>query len=261
MATNTRTGINTAIDGARRAGLELPEAFTERFSEIGTQAAGVQLVSDDAALVAAIIDAQVKGRDPLADAAVKRHAVASAIASRELTGASNEWAEGQYRDLLDTHADGLFDAISEASKSVGKSLTDAHNVLGDISLDDSSAAIIKGDKYVIAWRTANDGIVQWGYLERAWTQLATVLRMRLPRGRASLMRSPDYGIANRHKVPENAAPWELVAEYSLTLALPTRSEWRDRFKGLDVDIQNKIEEDEAEGIRRFFSGERLPVLN
>ncbi len=252
MATNTRTSIKTAIDGARRARLDLPEAFTARFDEIGTQAAAVQIAPDDAALVAAIVDAQAKGRDPLTDAAVKRHALASTIASRDLRGASEEWAESQYRDLLDTHADDLFDAITAASKALGEALTDAHEVLGDMSLEDSSAAILKGDKYVNAWRTANDGIARWGYLERTWTQLATALRMRLPRGRGSLMRSPDYGIANRHKVPENATPWELVADYSLTLALPTRSEWRDRFQGLDSDIETNNAKVEALEIRELL---------
>lgn len=253
------SALKTAITQAGKAGITFSKKFLEQYETMNANARNADIVSTDTELIGAIINAQTNGKDPLTDPDVIRNVIAVSITSRNLTGPIKDWAETQTRELLNEHKNALFETVAKASRELGETLTEANKHMGGINIEEANTAVIKGEPYVTAWRTANDALAKWGYLEKTWMQLAIATQTRKPQGRGSLLRSPAYNVKNRHKIPENGTVWELVHEYQLPVALPNLTEWSQRQKELTTAIAAKIVADEAQAVKSFFAGTRLPV--
>lgn len=162
------------------------------------------------AAAAAILD----GRHPADDPTVVRLITIRALTGQvggALESQAREAGERRVRSALTEHEDRLAGALRAAAQHAGEQLTRAHDVLGDIDLDDAEAVIRQGPDASRAWADAKEAQVQLHLLDAGAIALAGLVGSDhdiISAGRTLRLSVPS--LEEYEQLGRQAEPWQIV---------------------------------------------------
>ena len=140
MNLTDRSNVSQLITALDKSGAKTPPAVTTAWQDTQKLSEGVRAIGClPETVYAAIASAIQRGADPASDAEVQRILASGQISNGGCIAGVDDIAYGAFRQ---TCAEGSADIVAAFSKPfdvAARTLVDAHQVLGDVSLSDSDA--------------------------------------------------------------------------------------------------------------------------
>lgn len=195
------------------------EKLTEKASHLG---------SEPGALEAAVTDAILAGREVHTDPAVTAGIVGQALASNQ---AISEAVAGVASDLIRgacfAELDNIVNAWAVAFDQAVNELKEAHDRIGDLPLDDTTAILAKGRDIADVWAEAQNADRTIDVIVGGWTSLMQMVRVSVnPDQRA--LRLAELTLDQWQTIPAKAKAWDLIRA-GIRPDLPTLDEYRRRI--------------------------------
>lgn len=233
-----RAHISQVQTAFKAAGKRLPEPVRTALDEAATvhraelPGGGLDLIA------AAVADAILSERDPIEDADVQRSVVVQALGGPVGDGlprALERHTDGRIVEAVREHWDEILSDLVATASDAGQTLTKAHDVLGDVELDDEATIIRLGPDAVRRWADARDAVTTLRIIGQGWSALNHLVRFAsdaLP----PTLRMSDADLDDIETLGKRADVWSLVRA-GLTISLADATTARER--------QNKITEQRA----------------
>lgn len=238
MNMTDRTAINLIVSQIEKTGAKLPKPIRDaqaRAAKATERARQMNL--DEAALSAAVVAAMIEDRDPAADPEVQRLLAQRTLIQGGLLAAVERASTDAVREALGDKADAVVRALQKPYSEAAAELVAAHEVLGDLPLNDTAAILSAGPEAADAWAKARRALEVVDASAKVFTTLMSFTRLLQlnPHHKALRFATVDWATWTREGYgagDANTTPWDLVRA-GLVLALPTAEEYRARVAALD----------------------------
>lgn len=243
MNITDRAMSSQILNGFTDSGAKAPKAFTdahERATRIATAARN--LGAGQGALAQAVMQALDAGRDPATDPDVQRIAVAGLIANPGIEQQIDALAFEAFREACATHTDAIVNAWRKPFDAAAATLADAHQRLGNVALEDTTAIIAKGGDAADVWAQAQAATKTIEAVRHGWLGLVGITRAAPEDRNYTTLRIAECDPqtwAAQQLHGRKVGAWDAVLA-GLTLSLPTPAEYRQR-----VSTITKAQEAEA----------------
>lgn len=248
--------IRTALD---TIGAPLPKQVRAALADRDKLAALTPIPTVTGAEVAdAVAACLLAGRDPLDDDNIRRLAIARALGSE---GSGNmSYGVGQAADrlvaaALTEHAGAILAVLAAATAQHGTTLTRAHAILGDLSLDDSQAVLSLGPDAARCWAETREAVHVLRGVDRAWSSLAEVTRF-ASSSTPPVLRFAALTLEQYERTGRSADAWTLV-QAGAVLELADGDSLRARDRSIAAELQERQVQAEVafrEAHRRTYGG-------
>lgn len=220
--------------------IELPEAVTKAFKDRDTiTAAGAKFSTPShEEITRAVASCILAGTDPTKDETVQHLTATRALAaSGSLDYGLRKEADRLIAEALTSNADEVVASLKEQVDAAGKVLADAHEILGDLELDDAEKILSIGPRAATAWVAAKAAIKTIQDGSAAWSSLADVTRF-ASTGIHPVLRIAALDLDTFEKVGRTADAWTLVRS-GATISLATRTTMAERIRNHAQAIQDR----------------------
>lgn len=170
----------TVFEAIKLTDYKLPKALVKHNDDtekIQRAALAMRNTSTDyAALARAWATAVVKDRDPVTDPDILTAIVANVLNQGDLSTAATAVHDHALIKMLPDHLDGIMAALKVTADQAGRTLTEAHDIIGTADLSDLSRIAGMGPAAV----TARDNVIEANRLlrviDRAWLAMQSMTR-------------------------------------------------------------------------------------
>lgn len=190
-------------------------------------------------LADAAATALLAGRDPLTDPDVQR-----LLAARHLNGGGhglaylvNQAAEARTLTALEQHVDAIVDTLRTGCATAAQHLTDAHDVLGDLALDDTHAIVRLGNNAAELWVNAREAAQTIRVIDSGWVALANLTRF-ASTGTPATLRLAEVSLDQYEQLGRRADPWAIIRA-GATIDLATATTVHERTERLERERQQR----------------------
>ena len=255
---NNRANLGVIDSTCRAVGTKLPAPIVtalKRREDVLNAARGF---ATGQGVGGAVTAALLAGNDPAADPAVQRAVTARALMAENIATQVEEEIEARTVQAYVEHVDAMVAAWSVPFDTATATLTAAHDLLGDVALDDAPAILQMGPAAATAWGEARAADAAIEHILSGWFALVTVTRTASLDRRHIILRKAAVTFEQwrDQELPErNLSAWD-ATRAGLTLALPTPVEYRARIKALE-DGRNQQAWSQAEAAKDYNG--RRPV--
>lgn len=227
---------------ARDLGIKLPKAITTAQDSIDA----VRRAHDSIprpAIADAFTAAVLKNRDPLSDPEVVRAIVSERLVADGMGRAAADACERRLCTTIGSHQQQLVDLMRVPFDTAVAHLTEAHDLFGDLNLDDTTNALRAGGSAANVWGSAVAAIKTVKQIEKMWhathalnqqTMLTTTSK------RSSLCwLDPGKGMDEWIPLPPNPIDAWQATRLGFTLALADPDEYARRLKTVTEEPERR----------------------
>jgi hypothetical protein len=211
--------LNTFIGQMRQAGITLPKPVTAAItdqSKIKDAARTVTVNYRD--LAEEWVNSVFAGTDPLDNPQLHRQASAYILTTQGLEKVATVIAEERVIAALAANADSILATMKKACDDAGATLTDVHNILGDLALNETEAVFRLGPTAVEAHARAVDASNLIRRVTTAWGALAALTGFARP-STETLDRLADLDLHTFTELRRHGDAWDIVRSgAAITLA-------------------------------------------
>lgn len=233
MNLTDRAAIAIITSSAQTCGAKLPKPVLTAQTRAETIAGRLRdLRTTETALAQAVADALADDRDPATDAAVRRLATARAIGTENIATKVETCVADDLRDTFREHADAIVASFQKPYAEAAGQLEAAHEVLGDVQLDETGAILNAGPAAAEAWAVARRALEVVNAAAQAFSALVGFTGIGQVNPHLSGLRfaAVDWSTWTEHQfgaADRRVKPWDLVCA-GVPLTLPTPTEYADR---------------------------------
>jgi len=238
--------ITVIIHAIKAAGATAPKAVQDAVSVDTTlTTAAREWVGSYTDVSRAWADAVLAGRDALDDPEVHRQTIAHVLNSQSLERAAATVSEERTVAALTATQDTILSAFKKAADKAGATLTEAHKILGDISLDAAALIFKLGATAVAAHTEALEAVRTIRAIDKGWGALATLTGFASPSTNTN-MRLADVPLHTYEQHRRTPDVWALVrANCTVDLAI-TKAELDKRTARHDREREQRTATTEAD---------------
>lgn len=239
FAITDRTTTNNVLATFDGLGIKPPKGVAAAFAraEKLTEKSG-SLGARPGDLEAAVTAAILAGREPAADPEVQRVATASMLADRiTLPEAVAGAALDGIRDACLAHLDEIVTAWRKPFDDAAHVLTEAHQRIGDLPLEDTATIVAQGGDIADVWAKAKGADQVITQVLNGWSNIMTLVRVPLNADHRPLKLAALTKEQWRN-LPAKLSAWDAVRA-GLTLSLPSLDEYRARVATIQKSIASE----------------------
>ncbi|MDI1288844.1 MAG: hypothetical protein PSX37_02685, partial [bacterium] len=180
--------------------------------------------------------ALVRGDAPAADPEVQRIIVGQQLGNEGIARGVDAIAYDRFREACHANADKLVLSWRVPFDAAAADLVTAHQAIGDLALDDSTAIMLKGGDIAAIWTSARAAVAAIDVLVMGWSALGDYTRLAARDPRWTLLRlaaidPPEFGGFAKRRI----GPWDLVLAGE-ALTLPTFAEYHSRIRVIGTAV-------------------------
>jgi len=228
------------------SGAKAPKSFADAHGRATRIAAAARnLGAGQGDLAQAVMAALDAGRDPAADPDVQRIAIAAQIANPGIEQQIDALAFDGFHEACAVHTDAIIAAWRKPFDAAAAVLADAHQRLGNVALEDTTAIIAKGADAADVWAKATAAVKIIEAIRHGWLGLVGITHAAPDDRNHAVLRiaDVDYPTWTAQQLHgRKVGAWDAVLA-GLTLALPSPAEYRQR-----VNTITKAQEAEAQRV-------------
>lgn len=196
--------------------------------------------------VASVVAAFANNTDPVDDPDVQRIMVTDRIADHSIAVPehSAQRLEDTYRDRVDD----LIVALRGPFDAAAAELAEAHEILGDVGLDDSDAIVRRGPDATEAWAAATTAAMTIGIARDCWRHLYLLATRRAVEARYRPLIIADLPPAAAVDAVDTPVDSPVDAWYAVRhgwpLSLATHDQYHDRIAAVATERQARAAADQ-----------------
>ena len=213
------------------SGAKAPKSFADAHGRATRIAAAARnLGAGQGDLAQAVMAALDAGRDPAADPDVQRIAIAAQIANPGIEQQIDALAFDGFHEACAVHTDAIIAAWRKPFDAAAAVLADAHQRLGNLTLEDTASIIAKGADAAEVWAKATAAVKTIEAIRHGWLGLVGITRAAPEDRNYTVLRiaAVDYPTWTAQQLHgRKVGAWDAVLA-GLALALPTPAEYRQR---------------------------------
>jgi hypothetical protein len=200
-----------------------------------------------AEMMGAVADALVAGRDPLDDEQVRRLVVARILGGE--TGGSLAYGIGNAADerivaALAENVDAICDSFKAGVDAAGQVLAEAHDLFGDVDLDESHLILKMGPKASGAWTDAKDAVQRIRVIDSGWFALAELVHF-AGTTTSRAVRLADVTLEQSEQLGHRAEPWAIVRAGATINMAATADAIAERVQRIAVEREQREQRADA----------------
>lgn len=231
----TRTAAPLVVATSRRLGVDLPkplEAALDAADKLRRGRVENHLGSSvDADLTDALAKAVWAGRDPLADKAVQRAALAAQLMSANIGPRLEGYAAQHAADALSEHADALVETWRPVVERIDKAFARFRKLAPGADLLDKHLPTGLPTKALTPWGEAKEAAAQLDQLGKGWTALAAAASLYMGDNSTRPLIVADLALEQLDTLGNRAKPID-VASLDVSLDLASLDTYADRLARL-----------------------------
>jgi len=244
-----------------KTGAKTPAAVTESYATTTRVTQAVRAIGvRPETIYPAVAAALTRGDDPTTDTEVMRILVSGMISNQGVTTGVDDIAFTAFRETCTEHADNLVTAFAKPFDQAAKTLTTAHQSLGDVPLADSDTILRIGGDAPAQWAKAQAAVQTITSIIGGWFALAQFTGHRTDPIRHQVLRiaAVDFQTWQTKQLEGKPAdPWAAIIE-GLDLALPTFTEYAQRVATIMQGAERAAAEYQQDN-QAYLTGRRPPV--
>jgi len=246
MNLTDRATAQQIIGSFTATGATAPKALIAAHERTTRLSEGVRgLNTRPEAIFAAVAAAIERGDDPGADAEVQRILTSTQIQNAGVMAGVDDLAFDGFREACTAHTDAIIAAWRKPFDAAAAVLADAHQRLGNVELEDTTAIIAKGADAADVWAKATAAVKVIEAIRHGWLGLVGITHAAPDDRNHAVLRiaDVDYPTWTAQQLHgRKVGAWDAVLA-GLTLALPSPAEYRQR-----VNTITKAQEAEAQRV-------------
>ncbi|TCJ23546.1 hypothetical protein E0W80_10415 [Microbacterium sp. PI-1] len=222
MTSMRNPNLTFIVNAIKAAGGKTPKAITEavdaqaRILEEARKARGT--VQGYEALALAWANAVLEGRDPADDRDVFRAMLSNSLADGDIEYAATNAVTARAIEGITNSQDEILALLKKAFDEAGRTLTNAHSILGAISLDNTTAIFQLGPVAVQAYQDAQEARRITRLIDNGWTGMNNITQF--AGSCEHVTRWADTGITTWERMRRSKDTWDMtVAGATLNLAI------------------------------------------
>lgn len=233
---SNRAFISQVFSAFERTSTKPPKVIADAQGRSQQLLAGiVKLQSEQPPSVThAVGQAILADRDPLTDPAVVTAVIGSHVVSEQLHNGLRANAEAHMMDVFTEHADDIVKAWRKPFDAAAAELVTAHEQIGDLQLEDSTAILRLGGDIASVWERARVANATIDVILDGWAALGMATGGASANPRTKLHRIAEVPPERMAKEfgGQPISAWQAVIA-GLRLSLPTFAEMRDRVTAVE----------------------------
>jgi len=231
MNITDRATAQQILNAFTATGATAPKALIAAHERTTRLSEGVRALSTPPeAIFAAVAAAIERGDDPAADAEVQRILTSTQIQNAGVMAGVDDLAFGAFREACTAHTDAIIAAWRKPFDAAAAVLADAHQRLGNLTLEDTASIIAKGADAAEVWAKATAAVKTIEAIRHGWLGLVGITRAAPEDRNYTVLRiaAVDYPTWTAQQLHgRKVGAWDAVLA-GLALALPTPAEYRQR---------------------------------
>jgi hypothetical protein len=261
MNISDRGNAAQLIAALDKVGAKAPAAVTESYATTVRVSQAVREIGvRPETIYPAVAAALTRGDDPILDADVMRILVSGMISNPGVTAGVEDIAFTAFREVAAELADSIVAAFAKPFDRAAAELVTAHDLIGDVPLEDSDTILRIGGDAPAQWAKAQAAAATITSIVRGWVALADFTRHPTDPIRHQVLRvaAVDFQTWQTGQLEgKHADPWAAILE-GLTLSLPTYSEYAERVDTIVQGAERAAAEYQQDN-QAYMTGRRPPI--